>query len=53
METEDANVQAKMVVLRLTQENPKSDECQISPCDINALIIKQSGYENYGEEHIR
>ena len=31
--------------------SPKSDQHQISPCNINAL--KDSGYENYGHDHTR
>ena len=32
--------------------SPKSDQRQISPCNITALL-KQSGHENYGHDHKR
>ena len=32
--------------------SPKSDQHQISPCNINAFV-KQSGHENYGHDHTR
>ena len=32
--------------------SPKSDQYQISPCNINALL-KQRGHENYGHGHTR
>ena len=33
--------------------SPKSDQYQISPRNINALDIKQSGHENYGHGDTR
>ena len=38
------------------QINPlslKGDQHQISPWNINALIVKQSGHENYRHDHTR
>ena len=39
----------------ITPFSPKSDQLQISPCNIIALLflLKQSGHENYRHDHTR
>ena len=33
--------------------SPKSNQHQISPCNLYQCFVKQSGHENYGHDHTR